>query len=494
MAAGAAPSLVWLLPVAVVGAAIWLRVNSIENADVSWLLTLAEKLLDGRHDFIELNPPGAIYAYLPAVWLARILHVSPEATCDALVFLLTALSLGLVAYVLGRRFAARHDLALVTTAAVAILLLLPDHTFGEREHLGVILILPWTAALAVRLEGARPASRLLAAAGVACGLCVMIKPHFILNVGVLSLVLAWRTRSWKMLFTLENCIAAVMLLLYGVAVWVAFPDFLLHTAPMAAAVYVPNRLPLATLTSAFVSVLWVSICTLSVALIALMGTFRRGATLSPVLLAMSAVSYFSFLLQGKGWAYHSYPAIGFALLALAVQLGWSDATTARSTLYRALGVACAAVMFAGGMAWFSSQFPRDTAAIAQAVTDIAPRPKIAMIGGDMSIGFPVTRLVHGRWSERPPSQWVTAGARRLTSQGGIDPPRAAALERYEAFDRGTLRDDILMNRPDILLVESKRTQPFDWLDWARADPQLASALDDYALVKQIDDVQIWRRR
>ena len=57
-----------------------------------------------------------------------------------------------------------------------------------------------------------------------------------------------------------------------------------------------------------------------------------------------------------------------------------------------------------------------------------------------------------------------------------------------------LRDDLLAKRPDILLVEAKPTEAFDWLAWARTDPQLAAALDDYGLVKQIDDVQIWRRK
>ena len=69
---------VWLLPAAVIFAAIMLRARCLENADVSWLLTLAEKLLDGRRDYIEVNPPGAIFAYIPAVWLARMAGILPK--------------------------------------------------------------------------------------------------------------------------------------------------------------------------------------------------------------------------------------------------------------------------------------------------------------------------------------------------------------------------------------------------------------------------------
>jgi hypothetical protein len=44
------------------------------NTDVSWLITVAEKVLDGGRlyvDIIETNPPASILLYLPFVALAR---------------------------------------------------------------------------------------------------------------------------------------------------------------------------------------------------------------------------------------------------------------------------------------------------------------------------------------------------------------------------------------------------------------------------------------
>jgi hypothetical protein len=507
--------MVWLLPAAAVFAAIVLRLRTFENADVSWLLTLAENLLDGRRDFIEVNPPGAIFAYIPAVWLARIVGITPEATCDLLVFLLAAVSLGLVLLLLDPRYVGLRKMPVVTTGAVAIFLVLPIYTFGEREHLCVLLILPWVAALATRLGARTPGRWPLLAAGLACGLCIMIKPHFVLNVGILSGILAWRRRSWRMLFTLENCAAALLLFLYGTIVWMEFPEFFVQTLPLVAAVYVPNRLDIATMLFDSVSILWacsiamiamtgaptmlfdsVSILwACSIAMIAMTGAFRRRDALTGVLLVMSGASYFSFLLQGKGWPYQSYPAMSFALLALVMQLGSDDeAIAAHSRRYRALNLLFALAIFCAGLVWFNVQYPRDTLAIVQTIDGIAPRPGIALIGGDMSIGFPITRLVHGRWAQRSVSRWMAASAHRLRSQSGTDPNVAAAMERYEALDRSMLRDDIRANRPEILLIEAKAEEPFDWSTWARVDPELASELNAYELVKQIGDVQIWRRR
>ncbi len=246
--ARAAASAVWLLPAAVVVAAVLMRVRALENADVSWLLTLAEKLLDGSRDYIEVNPPGAIFAYVPAVWLARMFGIRAEAASDVVVFLLAAISLVSASLILGPRHADLRSRPVVTAGAVAILLVLPIYTFGEREHLCVLLILPWAAAVVARIEGRIPNTSLLVVGRPRpARLCVMIKPHFILIVGVLSCALAWRTRTARALFTLENCIAASLLALYGVILWTEFPEFLSQTVPLVTAVYVPNRLDIPTM-------------------------------------------------------------------------------------------------------------------------------------------------------------------------------------------------------------------------------------------------------
>ncbi len=84
--------------------------------------------------------------------------------------------------------------------------------------------------------------------------------------------------------------------------------------------------------------------------------------------------------------------------------------------------------------------------------------------------------------------------RRRKQSGDIDPATLASIEPYEILDRDRLRDDIRANRPDILLVEDKKSEPFDWLAWARRDREFAAVLDGYAFVRQIDDTQIWRRK
>jgi hypothetical protein len=103
-------------------------------------------------------------------------------------------------------------------------------------------------------------------------------------------------------------------------------------------------------------------------------------------------------------------------------------------------------------------------------------------------------MVHGRWAQRTPSLLIAASVRRRKLVGDLDPATLARIEPYEILDRDRLRDDIGANQPDILLIEDKPSEPFEWLAWARRDPQFAAALDGYAFVRKIDDVEIWRRK
>ena len=73
------------------------------NTDVSWLLVVCERMLDGQHlygDIIEINPPMAAFAYLPGVALARLLDVDPRHVIDAQLLLLAAASLFAVSRIL----------------------------------------------------------------------------------------------------------------------------------------------------------------------------------------------------------------------------------------------------------------------------------------------------------------------------------------------------------------------------------------------------------
>src|SRR5690349_1975280 len=77
------PSLGVVALAAIVRSASWLI------CDVSWLLTLCEKVLGGARpyiDFAEPNPPASILIYMPAVLIGHALDLAPELIVSLLTF------------------------------------------------------------------------------------------------------------------------------------------------------------------------------------------------------------------------------------------------------------------------------------------------------------------------------------------------------------------------------------------------------------------------
>src|ERR1700716_2170168 len=86
----------WILIALVFVVAILLRQVVPLNTDVSWLLVIGERVLDGQRlyvDIVEINPPMAVMAYLPGIALARALGLDPKIVIDGQMLLLAAASL-----------------------------------------------------------------------------------------------------------------------------------------------------------------------------------------------------------------------------------------------------------------------------------------------------------------------------------------------------------------------------------------------------------------
>jgi len=467
------------------------------DVDIAWLLTLGEKMLAGQRPYIdvfEANPPMSILLYLPAVITGRGLGVSPDAMVKVLVLAAVATSLALCGRVLAPMLEDRARLWRLAAAGAFVLTALPTGVFGQREHIAVIAMLPFLATTIVRGRGQRLTAAIAVVAGIGCGLAMAIKPHFALVAGGALLVTVWRTRSIRPLVALEVWAASAVVGLYALTVVVFFPAFLAFL-PVIRDTYLPVRQPLGML------LLWPpAIAGLILgAMAALIARTRPGAGW-PVagLLAASAGGFASYLIQGKGWPYHSYPMLALAALGLAasVVLGaptpapWASPFRHRSAR---IALSAAGLVFAIGavgasMRWFTLK--GDYHALNGPVEAIAAHPKLLSITADIAVGEPLTRELHGQWVGSVCSQWISAGALTLEHRGGLSAVQHSRLEGLMALDRRLLTHDIVTGRPDVILIS---TGARDWLGWARADPALAAALAAYQPVKTVQGVAIWAR-
>jgi hypothetical protein len=516
-------SLAFLTAAILLAAALAIQLSSPTVTDVSWLITLCEKTLDGQKpyiEFIESNPPAAIFIYMPGVALARLTGAAPEITVVLVGFCVLAISLALSGLILVRAGHAARLGPAGLVIAVAVLAMLPSRVFDQREHLGLIAGLPLLAAMVARASGARIAPILLMLAGLGGGIMAAIKPYFALMILAPLPYVVWRAGLRKAVASLELIAAVVVGVLYVAIVALFFPAYLETVAPIVMAVYTPVRESLVAMLGGEGFICW-----LLPAIYLFVGArdrLREPVVAVPALASAGAI--LAFLIQGKEWPYQSYPAValialslGFAMIEGAhivsrVILGalvffffvaaphlWPSSLgylshvavaicvlfiAARTLVERTpqsraaiawLSYPAIAVTLAFAFTWFSHQ--NGSPPLQAAAMRIAPHPKIVEISQDLGVGHPFTRQVDGVWAQRVPSLWITSGARALL-KNNKDPSARAKLESYLRLDRDMLIEDIRSNRPDIILI-SNRFGEFH--DWAFADPLIAAELANYSL-------------
>ncbi|HVT56362.1 MAG TPA: hypothetical protein VHD34_10010, partial [Xanthobacteraceae bacterium] len=358
LAAGAhrlprAISLPQILLLAVLAAALFERAWIDTAPDVSWLLTLGEKMLAGERpyiDFIEVNPPASIYIYIPAILLARLTGVSPEFTVGLLIFAGVAASLWMSLRTMLEAGVLRAEQAgWIAAIFSAVLLVLPAATFAQREHVALISFLPMLATSTLRADGKPVAWHWVIIAGLGAGITVIIKPHFVFAVLFTSAATAICARSKRPLFAFENWIAASLAAVYGAAVIILYPAFMHDIVPMVMAVYVSQKASWFDLLTLGAIPFWCG------ALLVIVALKRVDAFAPPFvpLLAASAGFLIAFAVQQKGLNYHSYPMLALILAAAMIAI-LDGAAPVANRLIPLGGAAAIAAICIATFSWYNS--------------------------------------------------------------------------------------------------------------------------------------------
>jgi hypothetical protein len=479
----------WLTIVAAFAAAVLLRQALPFNVDVSWWLTVSERMLDGQRlyvDILETNPPMASSVYLLGVILARLTGVRPEVAIDALIFALIAASLTLTWRIL-RHSSLSGGLAGGALAAWAVVLLgvLPMYDFGQREHLALIAMLPALAVYILRGDRERVSPAAVLIAGLSAAITMNFKPYFAFAIGFSILAAAGQARDWKLLFAPENWIAAALVVLHGVCTFVFFPEYFTIIYPLVHDVYLLLQAPLLALFLTSATAIWAGSVLI---VLALQNHQRKLDTASFVLLAASFGFAVAFFVQRKGWGYHAYPMVALALMAAGCAIAAIDQERPRSWRLRAAAAFAAAAMLVKACMWFNASV--DVGQVEAQVARLGPHPKILMLSAAAVIGFPLVRTLEGTWVSRQEALWAREIVRRSQLDERIDAQTAARLGVYLERERAGLIEDFRRLPPDVILIDNQNS---DWGKWAYADPEISLLLKPYRSVRTIDGIEILQR-
>ncbi|BAT61762.1 hypothetical protein GJW-30_1_04323 [Variibacter gotjawalensis] len=467
-------------------AALLLRWRYGTDTDVSWIITINETLLRGGRlyvDVFEPNPPASVLIYMFPVWTAQLIGVRPELAVDFFVFALAGFSLALtMRLVRGTSILGDAEPVAFCLVGSAVFLILPTLTFGQREHIATLLLLPSLFVQARQAERSVAPFGWALLAGIASGIAVAVKPPLAAVVAAGGIAAAWRSGRLIGLFAIVNVAAAAVALLYVVAAWWFFPEFFTVILPMVADTYTWLREPL------WLLILQPALPSLLVlVVIGLMIERGRWPAATVVLFAGAVGAAVSFLVQGKGWAYHAYPMLALALTALGILVLGSRLSSRRIGL--AMAWALAVAIFGG--IWLASDEAEPEIAVRAMLERVRPHPTMLLIGSNISTGHPLVRRLGGRWVGTLPCIWAAHGARLRRMFGGVSPEADRRLDDHIAREKAVLIADIRDKKPEVILFNH---YAFDWYAWAKSDPVIAELLNDYEQATTIQGGTLWWRR
>lgn len=479
------------------------------NHDVAYFLLAARALANGRvlyQTFADFNMPANAWLGLFSLHIAQLLGITLATAHQAVLFVGVAACAGLLGWIIQQMAQGKGTVTLLAPGlAATTLLILPGYHFGQREVLLVAGAGPWVVVLAGRQLGWRPSWRLSFVVSVLCAASASLKPHFlVLGAGVVALDLLLNRGRLSRLPREVWMFTALTALNLG-AMALLYPVYYSEVLPTAMRTYAMKGNSVVGLwlgtDRLFAKVSLLLYCTGIGIQWFTTDQDRRQQRLEVAAagLALLAMAWFMFLVQGQGFAYHLEVMIGAATLANGLWLAaaWDrvpQLAAAGSRWLRPLLVGLAMVFASGGL-WhrFAANDGPHTYALradplTRALMDAGPRAKVLAL----QTGVPPFSLVHAYAN----FHWTGAFACLVEM-------RAIADDRMQAAREGVPQDPVLVRAearlrklallsltdpaPDLVFVDV--SQPLRWfetfpepmriLDFLMEDPLFAEAWGRY---------------
>jgi hypothetical protein len=448
--------------------------------DQMWLLYAARLNWHGSPiygpEVFETNPPMILWlSYLP-VAAAGLLHL-PETAMGklfvvGLLFLVAAVCLRLV-----RRLRASTNQLPLTAAAlywlafviIIVFAVLPARDFGQRDHLLVLLCLPYVfaAALSTTDSGQQLPRWAAACIGATALAGLAMKPHqLLIPIAVEATVLFLRSRN-------RVRRPALSLIRPELLAMVASGFAFLLATEIFAPNYFTQIVPLARDTYwafgqwSFPHLLGEAIQLHILAAVAF-GVFlyagpRQSSPLTCLLIAAGTASLIAYYLQGTGWYYQQLPSLTFFSLAVAFLLiecaGRRHLAMPTWAPKAALALSILAVVLTTHFMNYPftavRSFPIDTPD-PSFFTNLAPGTSVATLTTTVDYVIPPIFKYNLTLAQRYPHLWMLPAILRSEDPEGpplkrhLAPARVAQLD---AFQHAAMRQDLERWHPQLILVE-----------------------------------------
>lgn len=485
------------------------------NHDTAVLLYISKTWLNGGKlyvDAIDMNTPLVFVLHLLPELIAKFWHMSGV---TALVLLLAAgiaVSFSVCRWILEKSLDPAHSTAdaLLPLLILFLLIVYPNQMFAQREHIMLVLCLPYLLVAAGRAQGEILSQRLLIATALMAGFGFNIKPYFVAIPALVELYLLWR-RGWSR--TWRDPSPYMML-----GVGLAHAAFAVFVTPE----YFTIALPIAQEFYADVSdVGWRDLLTgphlgppsVILPLLGLPAWFAIRSELARVIWLAGLGGLVSAYAQGKGWPYQALPAQAMTLLLAGTVIAhvmdhqvWPRRGAASKRGPQLFAAALMLLLFYQEGLHTRPFFKQleyrgsDLDRLLHVVEQEAYNGKVLVLSPGIYPHFPMINYANLRMTMRFESMWVLQGAYSDCQEMEplYHPPEA--MSRAESFVFRSVAEDFSKRKPSLLIVDKVAGIPrcqgeaFDYLEYFSRNPLFAKRLEDYDQLMDFDRYIIYKRR
>jgi hypothetical protein len=448
------------------------------NQDCALYLQQASLFFEGAvpyRDFIaDASPPLIVYLNVVPVALARMIGLSPIPVFSILAIVLVLVT-GLEIHFVLRKWrsgmapASRGLVLLVWMAAYFVVDWRND--VGQREHLFILLYMPYLFLRMLRYRGGAFSTRLAVAVGVQAGLGTALRPYFLLlavNVEIVMLLASFRQ---KMLLQPEN-LALVAVVTTNLLHWLVVPAvmsqaFFGRWLPLTSHGYGAYSAGYRDVAETILNSP-ISLAGLAAAVTAGLLCVKTRARLRHHLVALTVLANMAlvlvFLHQGAQ-SYHRTPleiAGALCLTVLIVEGNQQRTIGPRRTTIGVWPLAGGAVAFAILLAvWFVERKNHgfdapDEAALREVVLQHSqPSDRVLIVSSSVSPAYPMLlqtgRRPGSRYLYSFPAAFLYAGT-KAPSGSMYRNREAAPLEETQFLDE--MRDDVVRHHPQLIIVQN----------------------------------------
>ncbi|MGH1455160.1 MAG: hypothetical protein ACRBDI_00090 [Alphaproteobacteria bacterium] len=296
------------------------------DIDIAWLLQCLERFLNGgtyTQDFYETNPPLSFLIYLPAYPLYAFLGLSVKPSILITFFIYIAISNITLFKLLQKTPLPPPIIMAVICAILTAQTWGTGMNFGLKDHLIFVFLTPLCLYQYLLTAQTTTIHKSISVpATIMGGIALCLKPHYAIIPATFILHRLIKTKSIKPSIISTDTIGLILCgIAYILFIYMFTPDFISTILPEVSSLYgIDQPFPMGMNLKSFA----ITIISVLVGYITI--TITRNEDRSQIIATITAFALLStlcvipYLLQNKGFFYHTVPFLGFGIAAMCMAI------------------------------------------------------------------------------------------------------------------------------------------------------------------------------